>query len=80
MRCSGGLCVGEVDVKELGVDMLTIVGHKFGAPKGVAALYIRKGVQLDTFFYGGSQVIACRSLARPHQLQWQYTFAAVECL
>lgn len=36
--------------------MLTIVGHKFGAPKGVAALYIRKGVQLGNFFFGGGQV------------------------
>ncbi|KAL3145998.1 hypothetical protein ABBQ38_015358 [Trebouxia sp. C0009 RCD-2024] len=44
-----------VDVQELGVDLLTIVGHKFGAPKGVAALYIRKGVQLSNFFLGGGQ-------------------------
>lgn len=45
-----------MNVKELGVDMLTIVGHKFGAPKGVAALYIRDGVQLENFFHGGGQV------------------------
>ena len=45
-----------VDVQDLGIDMLTIVGHKFGAPKGVAALYIRKGVPLGSFFLGGGQV------------------------
>ena len=45
-----------VHVNQLGVDMLTIVGHKFGAPKGVAALYIREGVQLGNYFHGGGQV------------------------
>jgi cysteine desulfurase len=47
-----------VDVKELGVDMLTIVGHKFGAPKGVAALYIKDGVpetKVSNFLCGGGQ-------------------------
>lgn len=46
-----------VKVDELNVDMVTIVGHKIGAPKGVAALYIRKGTDLGGAkpFYGGGQ-------------------------
>lgn len=44
-----------VNVAELGVDMCTLVGHKFGAPKGVAALYIRRGVHLVNLLSGGSQ-------------------------
>jgi len=41
-----------VDVSALGVDLLTVAGHKLYAPKGVGALYIREGVRLATFMHG----------------------------
>ncbi|KAG7398934.1 hypothetical protein PHYBOEH_010039 [Phytophthora boehmeriae] len=44
-----------VDVDELGVDMLTIAGHKLYAPKGVGALYIRDGTEVDSIIHGASQ-------------------------
>ena len=48
-------------LRELGVDLLTISGHKLGAPKGVGALYCREGVRLISQITGGGQEREMRS-------------------
>jgi cysteine desulfurase len=44
-----------LDVDQLGVDMLTIAAHKLYGPKGIGALYVRRGTMLDALVHGGGQ-------------------------
>ncbi|RUT78697.1 cysteine desulfurase [Ancylomarina longa] len=50
--CSQAIGKVPVDIQELGVDMLTVAGHKFYGPKGIGALFIRKGIVLKKLIHG----------------------------
>lgn len=44
-----------IDVKDMNIDMLSMAGHKFYGPKGVGALYIKRGVKISNLIHGGGQ-------------------------
>ena len=45
----------KIDVKELGIDMMSVSGHKIHAQKGIGFLYVRRGINLPNLIYGGGQ-------------------------
>lgn len=63
LHCDAAQSVGKVDVDltGLGVDLLTVVGHKMYAPKGIAALYLAPGVPLHPIIGGGGQESGLRA-------------------
>lgn len=50
-----------IDVKEMGIDMMSVSGHKFGCPKGVGFLYKRKDIEIYPLINGGSQEMNLRA-------------------
>jgi cysteine desulfurase len=50
-----------VDVNALGVDLLTVAGHKLYAPKGIGVLYVRRGVRLESLIHGAGHEAGARA-------------------
>ncbi|HEY5889486.1 MAG TPA: cysteine desulfurase family protein [Acidimicrobiia bacterium] len=50
-----------IDVGDLGVDLMTLTGHKFGGPKGTGILYVREGTPMEPLVHGGGQELGRRS-------------------
>ncbi len=50
-----------VDTEELDVDLLSLSGHKLHGPKGIGALYKRKGIELEPLIHGGNQESGLRA-------------------
>ena len=51
----------KIDVQEMGIDMMSVSGHKFGTPHGIGFLYVRKGIDISPLLHGGGQEKGLRS-------------------
>lgn len=51
----------EINVQKMGIDMMSVSGHKFGAPHGIGFLYVREGIDIDPLLHGGGQEKGYRS-------------------
>jgi len=51
----------DIDVDEIGIDMLSIAGHKIYTPKGIGAMYVRENIKLSPIIHGGGQEYGLRS-------------------
>lgn len=51
----------KINLEEIGVDLMSVSGHKFGAPKGVGFLYVRKGTPVEPLIHGGGQEFGMRA-------------------
>lgn len=69
-----------VNLAELNVDLYTVSGHKIGAPKGIAALYVKKGVTVAPLLYGGGQENGVRSSTENVSGIMAFAFAAARAV
>lgn len=51
----------KIDVQDMGIDMMSVSGHKFGAPHGIGFLYVKDGIEISPLLHGGGQEKGLRS-------------------
>ncbi len=69
-HCDVAQAIGkiDIDIKKLPIDMMSISGHKIYGPKGIGALYIKDGIEIEPLFSGGAQERALRPGTLPTAL------------
>ena len=74
--CVGSFCNARLDVQNIDVDTASFSGHKIGAPKGIAALYVKNGTPIKPIMHGGHQENDLRPGTQPVALIDSFAKAA----